>query len=120
MESILSMIMLFLGVCVPYSQKACMDAVIGQGLKPGGGGSNFIGDWSTKGCYAYKTGRYAGIAFYGTGGSDQEKKTLLNSDEIYRPIGHDCPSGNNKKRQMIKSLCVNLNYTYLDLWLVKH
>ena len=82
-----------------------MTAAFGQGLKIGGAGSMFVGDWSTKGCYAYKTGKYAGIAFYGTGGSNQEMKIPLDSVKIYRPIGHDCPSGNDDNLDDQVSLC---------------
>ena len=71
-----------------------MGAALSQGLKQGGAGSDFVGAWSTKGCYAYKSGKYAGIAFYGTGGSIEQMKEPLTSDNIYRPTGHGCPAGN--------------------------
>lgn len=83
-----------LGSCTPYSREACMAAALSQGLKQGGAGSEFVGDWSTKGCYAYKSGTYAGIAFYGTGGSKEQMREPLTSDKIFRPTGHDCPAGN--------------------------
>ena len=56
--------------CEPYSEQACRDAAKALGLKLGGGGYAFSGAYSLKGCYSYRSGTYAGIAFYGTGGTD--------------------------------------------------
>ena len=36
------------------------------GLQIGGGGHPFVGPWGTKGLYAYKSGKYSGIAYFGT------------------------------------------------------
>lgn len=78
------------GVCTPYSAEACRDAAQSAGLEEGGNGYAFEGDYSQKGCYAYETGEYANMAFYGTGGSDSEKRGSTNSDETFRPNGYDC------------------------------
>ena len=40
------------------------------GLQVGGAGHPFVGDWGTKGLYAYSTGQYSGIAYFGTGGHE--------------------------------------------------
>ena len=77
--------------CVPYSQQACSDAADDLGLLKGGGGHSFAGVHTIKGCYAYKSGRYANMAYYGTGGSagDMQSKLPIDSPE-YRPTGYDC------------------------------
>ena len=81
--------------CVPYSKEACEEAVTSLGLQLGGAGTNFVGSFSTKGCYAYDKGKYNGMAFYGTGGSDEQTKKpfgahLYEQHGIYRPLGYDC------------------------------
>lgn len=73
----------------PYTKKACADVAHYLGLKHGGKGSFFAGDWSTKGCYAYLSGEYAGMVFYSTGGTMDEMKTSLGGTK-YRPVGYDC------------------------------
>ena len=50
------------------SEKACQDAAEAAGFQIGGGGYAFAGSWSTKGCYMYNSGKYEGMAFFGTGG----------------------------------------------------
>ena len=40
------------------------------GLQLGGNGYKFFGDYVTKGLYYYKTGEFAGMAFYGLYGSE--------------------------------------------------
>jgi len=78
--------------CKPYSQEACKLAAVRGGLSKGGNGYAFAGDYGTKGCYTYSSGSYRKIAFYGTGGSDDDrKKTSLPGSQI-RPAGWDkCP-----------------------------
>ena len=62
-------------------------------MKLGTSSYEFAGDYSTKGCYAYKGGSYDGTVFYGTGGTEEQRKTTL-SEPKYRPEGHDCsPKG---------------------------
>ena len=56
----------------------------------GGHGYAFSGNYGTKGCYAYEAdSSYSNMAFYGTGGSEDEMITVLTKPK-YRPIGHDC------------------------------
>ena len=45
-------------------------------LKRGGAGYSFAGNYGTKGCYYYDSGKYKGRAYWGTGGkkSDYRKK----------------------------------------------
>ena len=71
-----------------YALDASMAAVIAKekGLDLGGGGSNFIGTYSTKGLYAYPkedTGN-PNEAFFGTGGTKLEMKNTTTTT-IYRP-----------------------------------
>ena len=56
-----------------------------QGLQPGNSDSSlkFVGDHSTKGCFAYKSGEYEGVALFGTGGSVSNMISEL-SGNIYR------------------------------------
>ena len=37
------------------------------GLSVGGAGHTFVGNWQTKGFYAYRSGKYSGIAYFGSG-----------------------------------------------------
>ena len=84
-----------LGECVPYSKEACEDAVERLGLQKGGKGFNFVdNNFATKGCYSYENGNYANIAYYGSGGSEQQMATQLNSPK-YRPAGYDCSKSGN-------------------------
>ena len=76
-------------ICTPYSENACRDAINTLGLQEGGNGHSFSGDFGTKGCYAYESGSYANMVFYGTGGTEDRMKAALTSPK-YRPIGHDC------------------------------
>ena len=80
---------LFQETCTPYSENACRDAINTLGLQQGGNGVSFSGNFGSKGCYAYESGSYANMAFYGTGGTEDQIKAALTSPK-YRPTGHDC------------------------------
>ena len=82
----------FLDTCVPYSEQACRDTGTRLGLQLGGEGYDFASEFSDKGCYSYKEGSYAGIVFYGTGGTEEQMKSSLVAPQ-YRPNGHDCAEG---------------------------
>ena len=84
----------FLAGCVPYSEEACSDAADSLGLLKGGEGFNFVGNFPTKGCYAYQIGAHANMAYYGTGGLDNQRREELTSPK-YRPVGHDCSTKGN-------------------------
>ena len=48
------------------------------------------GDYWTKGCYAYRSGKYKNKVYYGLGGSENDKKSkTLPGDVKYRPTGFD-------------------------------
>ena len=75
--------------CQPYSEQACRDAAKALGLQLGSTSHAFTGKYEQKGCYAYSAGKYAGKAYYGTGGSveDMQKEGASNT---YRPNNYDC------------------------------
>ena len=57
-------------------------------------GYPFVGAWSYKGCKVYTEGSYTGFAFYGAGGTVEEKQLPLkypyNYEDGIRPEGYDC------------------------------
>lgn len=61
------------------------------GLERGTNTYSFAGAYKTKGFYAYKYGKFAGISFFGTGGTDDEMKAPLNSGGKYRPLNPTRP-----------------------------
>ena len=78
-----SVIILCIDNCVPYSQEVC-EAVakyIGKKFQEG--------DYVTKGCYGYESGQYKYTLWYGTGGTEEGKKSDL-TGETFRPQGYDC------------------------------
>ena len=81
--------------CEPYTIKACRDAALSSGLKLGSASNAFVGDeendyFLTRGCHAYSSGGSKGVAYYGTGGTTDEMKSLLLPEGDYRPVGYDC------------------------------
>ena len=54
---------------------ACEARANELGLRLGGGGFAFVGDFGTKGCYTYESGTFKGSAYYGTGGAPDEMAT---------------------------------------------
>ena len=46
-------------------------------------------NYKTKGCYGYKSGQYVRTLWYGTGGTEEDKKSDL-TGETFRPQGYDC------------------------------
>ena len=55
------------------------------GLKIGGGGHPFAGPWGTKGLYAYRSGKYNGMAFFGTNGDERSRLRMPTESDQYRP-----------------------------------
>ena len=55
------------------------------GLQVGGAGSPFVGDWGTKGLYAYRSGQYNGIAYFGRGGGERDRLAMPHESDKYRP-----------------------------------
>ena len=77
---------------MPYSQEVCEVVAKELGKELGTSSYAFAGDYGTKGCYAYKSGSYQNVMFYGTGGTYAEKKSDLtgNKYDMFRPAGYDC------------------------------
>ena len=71
-----------------YTAADCATEAIAKGLRIGGEGYDFEGDYGTKGCYAYDSGAYEGIAFFGTGGdaADMEAEAQTTNGQ-YRVTG---------------------------------
>ena len=61
------------------------------GLVVGGAGYDFEGSWGTKGLYAYRSGKYSGHAYFGTGGSDEDRLEPEDDDDKYRPWDSNDP-----------------------------
>ncbi len=61
------------------------------GLVVGGAGHDFEGPWGTKGLYAYRSGKYSGHAYFGTGGSDEDRLEPEDDDDKYRPWDRNDP-----------------------------
>ena len=72
-----------------YTAADCEIEAIAKGLRIGGEGYDFEGDYITKGCYAYDSGNYEGIAFFGTGGfiadMEAEARTAKGKYRVTRP-----------------------------------
>jgi hypothetical protein len=68
------------------SEETCKKVAQSLGLKIGGAGFNFAGDYEVKGLYAYSSGSYKGLAFFGTGGTPEQIKSHLSGvNNKYRP-----------------------------------
>ena len=63
------------------------------GLQLGGAGTEFAGDYGTKGLYAYSSGNYEGMAFFGTGGTEEEMLAPIEHASKYRPSFGDLDNG---------------------------
>ena len=74
------------------------------GLGVGGAGSDFTGKWRTDGLHAYRSGKYNGYAYFGTGGSDESRLEPLGDDEKYRPWNRDDPNMPNDIREKLLML----------------
>jgi hypothetical protein len=75
------------GNMIPLTVSAGEARAKSLGLKIGGGGYPFSGDWATKGLYAYNGGSYNGIAFFGTGGTAAQMRSTANlKADQYRPF----------------------------------
>ena len=85
------------------------------GLGVGGAGSDFTGKWRTDGLQAYRSGKYNGYAYFGTGGSDESRLGAINDDEKYRPWNRDDPNMPNDIRgKLLKLEEVLARSYYLD------
>jgi len=79
--------------CQPYTVEQCRRAAEKLGLQLGGHGHDFEDNYNQKGCYAYSSGRYAGMAFYGTQFHTSFWEMInpsTYSTDTFRPQGYDC------------------------------
>ena len=81
-----------------------------------GGHHPFVGDWLVKGLYAYRSGKYKGQAYFGTGGSESDRlKDTHNSikpgesHQKYRPWNRDDPKIPEDIRQKLIRLEERMN-----------
>ena len=81
------------------------------GLNVGGAGHPFVGNWQTKGFYAYRSGQYSGIAYFGSGGSEHERLAYPSESEKYRPWNRDDPKIPEDIRQKLITLEDRMNQT---------
>ena len=81
------------------------------GLNVGGAGHPFVGNWQTKGFYAYRSGQYNGIAYFGSGGSEHERLAYPSESEKYRPWNRDDPKIPEDIRQKLIRLEDRMNRT---------
>jgi len=71
----------------PITEEEGKNVAQSLGLQLGGNGYAFSGDYSTKGLYAYRSGKYNGMAFFGRGGSVTEMEAPLEEGgSKYRPL----------------------------------
>ena len=80
--------------------------------------TNHVGDWSVKGLYAYRYGKYKGQAYFGTGGSESDRlkdtydpKKPGESNQKYRPWNRDDPKIPEDIRQKLIRLEERMNQT---------
>jgi hypothetical protein len=71
-----------------HDYQTCLEVARHFKKKIGGAGYKFMGDYNTKGCYYYKSGKYKGRAYWGIGtgkfgyaASQIGKKTLSNKTQ---------------------------------------
>ena len=69
-------------VCI--TENDCKKLAESLGLQIGGGGFSFAGNYETKGLYSYNSGKYAGMAFFGRGGTEEQMKASVHGQK-YRP-----------------------------------
>ena len=81
------------------------------GLSVGGAGHTFVGNWQTKGFYAYRSGKYSGIAYFGSGGSEDERLASPSESEKYRPWNRHDPKIPEDIRQKLIRLEDRMNQT---------
>lgn len=69
------------------------------GLQVGGAGYDFEGKWKDKGLFAYHTGKYAGCAYFGIGGTTDEELEQKGGGDKYRPWEVNDPNMPNEVRE---------------------
>ena len=89
------------------------------GLEIGNSDYDFEGDWRTKGFYAYKSGKYAGQAYFGLEGTTAESLEPIDDDEEYRPWdlnNPNVPSDIRKRFQKLEPALARNNYLEIPVF----
>ena len=94
---------------IPSSIKELQNIVLEQnesaiiarelGLQVGGAGYDFEGKWRDKGLFAYHTGKYAGCAYFGIGGTADEELEQKGGGDKYRLWEVNDPNMPNSARE---------------------
>ena len=94
------------------TQDECAAAADAQGLQQGGAGYDFAGPFGTKGCYSYDSGKYQGMAYFGTGGTESEMAAVPAPPKYRIPCAPSAPNmpppvGEHHDPNMQPGLAVN-------------
>ena len=82
------------------------------GLQVGGAGYDFEGKWKDKGLFAYHTGKYAGCAYFGTGGTADEELQQKGGKDKYRLWEVNDPNMPNSVREKWRKIEATLARSY--------
>jgi hypothetical protein len=82
------------------------------GLGVGGAGYDFEGGWRDKGLFAYHTGKYAGYAYFGSGGTEEEELEQMGGDDKYRIWEVNDPNMPNSVREKWRKIEPTLARSY--------
>ena len=73
------------------------------GFQAGGAGYAFAGNWATKGVYYYTSGKYKGMAFFGTGGTAAQEVAPVSAPKARISLSGKCHSG--KTLEQARDVC---------------
>ena len=82
------------------------------GLQVGGAGYDFEGKWKDKGLFAYHTGKYAGCAYFGSGGTTEEELQQKGGKDKYRLWEVNDPNMPNSVREKWRKIEATLARSY--------
>ena len=82
------------------------------GLQVGGAGYDFEGKWKDKGLFAYHTGKYAGCAYFGIGGTAEEELQQKGGKDKYRLWEVNDPNMPNSAREKWHKIEATLARSY--------
>ncbi|MBM55103.1 MAG: hypothetical protein CMB32_00920 [Euryarchaeota archaeon] len=82
------------------------------GLQVGGAGYDFEGKWKDKGLFAYHTGKYAGCAYFGIGGTADEELQQKGGKDKYRLWEVNDPNMPNSVREKWRKIEATLARSY--------
>jgi len=82
------------------------------GLQVGGAGYDFEGKWKDKGLFAYHTGKYAGCAYFGIGGTADEELQQKGGKDKYRLWEVNDPNMPNSVREKWRKIEATIARSY--------